>query len=139
MHAPCKTQVYIYAYMYIYMCAPSPLQTFHPLRAPSSYHHHWITPKPGTGDPTALAGDSSQPGSARGLHMGTAPEASQGRCCRGLPIALQTCKKYSLRILTYQNPGPPFSLGASFVLVSTLEKLGTGASPLITRSKGPLS
>lgn len=116
-------------YTYMCVCAPSPLQTFHPLWAPSSCRHHRITPKPATGSPPGLLGGSSHPGSDRVLHMEVTPKACQGRCCSGLPIALQTCKKYSLCILTYENPGPPFSLGASFVLVPTLEKLGSGASP----------
>lgn len=123
-------------YICIYMCTftsanfPSSLDSF---KLPSPLNHpkarHWRSPCP--------PWQQQQP--AR-LCPGTSTWGlPQGRCCRGLPIARQTCKKYSLRILTYQNPGPPFSLGASFVLVPSLEKLGTGASPVITRSKGPLS
>lgn len=93
--------------------APSPLQTFHPLWAPSICHHQsraLVIPLP----PWWQQPASSSQGPLHGDYP------------RGLPgQVLQTCKKCSLRILTYQSPGPPFSLGASFVLVPMLKKSGT--------------
>lgn len=101
------TSTCVFVHMHLHLCKLSIL--FGLLQAATTKARHWRSHCPPWWEQPARSSQGP-------LH---------GDCPRGLPgQVLQTCKKSSLRILTYQSPGPLFSLGASFALVPMLKKSG---------------